>query len=43
MKNIVSKKLNALNNIFNSYEIYKGNYKSLLEIEISKPPDKKYL
>lgn len=40
MKNIVSKKLNALNNIFNSYEIYKGNYKSLLEIEISKLKDK---
>ena len=35
MNNIVAKKLNALQNIFNSYEIYKGNYKSLLETEIS--------
>lgn len=35
MNNIISKKLNALQNIFNSYEIYKGNYKSLLEIEIN--------
>lgn len=35
MNNIVGKKLNALHNIFNSYEIYKGNYKSLLEIEIN--------
>ena len=35
MNNIVAKKLNALQNIFNSYEIYKGNYKSLLEIEIN--------
>lgn len=35
MNNIISKKLNALQNIFNSYEIYKGNYKSMLEIEIN--------
>lgn len=35
MNNIVAKKLNALQNIFNSYEIYKGNYKSLLETEIN--------
>ncbi len=35
MNNIVAKKLNALQNIFNSYEIYKGNYKSMLEIEIN--------
>lgn len=35
MNNIIVKKINALNNIFNSYEIYKGNYKSLLETEIN--------
>lgn len=40
MNTIVSKKLLALQNIFNSYEIYKGNYKSMLEIEINKLKDK---
>lgn len=35
MNDIISKKLNALHNIFNSYEIYKGGYKSVLEIEIN--------
>ena len=40
MNTIVSKKLLALQNIFNSYEIYKVNYKSMLEIEINKLKDK---
>ncbi len=35
MNSIISKKYNALQNIFNSYEIYKGNYKSMLETEIN--------
>lgn len=35
MNTITSKKLLALQNIFNSYEIYKGNYKSMLELEIN--------
>lgn len=40
MRNIVSKKMFALQNIFNSYEIYKGDKKCMLGIEINKLKDK---
>ena len=40
MNFVVSKKFNALKNIFQSYENYKGNKKSELEIEINKLKNK---
>lgn len=35
MNDIRERKLNAFNEIFNAYEIYKGGYKSKLETEIT--------